>query len=145
MNNQNNQKGGNSEGKDPNSSDYETGYGKPPKHSQFKPGQSGNPKGRKKGQRGLKTELAAALDMAVTAKMNGQTRKATTLSHAMTALALKAAGGDLKAFKLLVDLTLQIFGHEDRGEAGSGLSKTDEALLDRFLNNFDENGEQESD
>ena len=26
--------------------DYEIGYKKPPKHTQFKPGQSGNPKGR---------------------------------------------------------------------------------------------------
>lgn len=26
--------------------DYEVGYGKPPKHAQFKPGKSGNPKGR---------------------------------------------------------------------------------------------------
>jgi hypothetical protein len=31
--------------KDP---DYTVGYGKPPKHSQFKPGKSGNPKGRPK-------------------------------------------------------------------------------------------------
>ena len=144
MSNQKNRKGS-PKRKTSGKGDYETGYGKPPKHSRFKPGQSGNPKGRKKGKRGLKTELAAALDMVVTAKMNGQTRKATTLSHAMTALALKATGGDLKAFKLLVDLTLQIFGYEDRGEAGSALSKTDEALLDRFLKNFDENGEQESD
>lgn len=28
------------------SDDYEVGYRKPPRHSQFKPGQSGNPKGR---------------------------------------------------------------------------------------------------
>lgn len=34
--------------------DYEVGYGKPPKHSQFKPGQSGNPRGRSKGARSLK-------------------------------------------------------------------------------------------
>ena len=27
---------------------YEVGYGKPPKHTQFKKGQSGNPKGRPK-------------------------------------------------------------------------------------------------
>ena len=26
--------------------DYEVGYGKPPKHTQFKRGQSGNPNGR---------------------------------------------------------------------------------------------------
>jgi len=31
--------------------DYEVGYGKPPKHSQFKPGQCGNPSGRPKRRR----------------------------------------------------------------------------------------------
>ena len=30
---------------------YEVGYGKPPKSTQFKPGRSGNPKGRTKGSR----------------------------------------------------------------------------------------------
>jgi len=30
-------------------SDYEIGRGKPPMHTRFKPGQSGNPKGRPKG------------------------------------------------------------------------------------------------
>lgn len=29
--------------------DEDVGYGKPPRRHQFKPGQSGNPKGRKKG------------------------------------------------------------------------------------------------
>jgi len=29
-------------------SDYEVGYKKPPRHSQFKPGNRGNPKGRGK-------------------------------------------------------------------------------------------------
>ncbi len=40
-------------GKDPGafvpSSGYSVGYGKPPKNTRFKPGQSGNPKGRPKG------------------------------------------------------------------------------------------------
>jgi hypothetical protein len=31
--------------------DYLVGYGKPPKHSRFRPGQSGNPRGRPKGSR----------------------------------------------------------------------------------------------
>jgi hypothetical protein len=38
-----------SERKEPNKGDYEIGYGKPPKHTQFVPGQSGN-KGRKRKQ-----------------------------------------------------------------------------------------------
>jgi hypothetical protein len=31
------------------SSDYQVGYGKPPQHTRFRKGQSGNPKGRPKG------------------------------------------------------------------------------------------------
>jgi hypothetical protein len=34
--------------------DDEVGYGKPPKHGQFKPGKSGNPRGRPRGAHGLK-------------------------------------------------------------------------------------------
>jgi hypothetical protein len=37
---------------------YEVGYGKPPKHTRFQKGQSGNPDGRK---RGITTERAKAL------------------------------------------------------------------------------------
>ena len=48
-------------GKDRNGH-YEVGYGKPPVATRWQPGQSGNPKGREKGARGLKTDLAAALN-----------------------------------------------------------------------------------
>lgn len=37
--------------------DYKVGPGKPPKHTRFKPGQSGNPKGRPKGSQNVKTVL----------------------------------------------------------------------------------------
>ena len=36
---------------------YEVGYGKPPVHTQFKPGQSGNPKGRPKGAKNKRPKL----------------------------------------------------------------------------------------
>ena len=41
--------------------EYDVGYKKPPKRTQFKPGQSGNPRGRPKGTKNLKTDLAEAL------------------------------------------------------------------------------------
>jgi hypothetical protein len=41
--------------------EYNVGYRKPPKHAQFRPGQSGNPKGRKKGAKGMKGNPRALL------------------------------------------------------------------------------------
>jgi hypothetical protein len=43
--------------KDNNGDDFEVGYKKPPKHSQFKPGQSGNRKGKPKKNTTLQEEV----------------------------------------------------------------------------------------
>ncbi len=39
--------------------EYEVGYGKPPAHTRFQPGQSGNPMGRPRGAKGMKNRLPA--------------------------------------------------------------------------------------
>jgi hypothetical protein len=41
------------------------GYGRPPVHTRFKPGQSGNPRGRRKGQRNVSTVLAETLNQRI--------------------------------------------------------------------------------
>ncbi len=115
------------------SGDYEVGYGKPPKHTRWTKGQSGNPKGRKKGTRGLKTDLDTALKERLTIQVNGKRRKGTTQAHAMRALALRAASGDMRASKQLTDLVLAIFGPGDRGGEAARLSPLDQQLLDRWL------------
>jgi len=47
------------------SKEYKTGYKKPPQHTQFKPGTSGNPKGRPKGIKNFLTDLENELSQTV--------------------------------------------------------------------------------
>ncbi len=110
-------------------SDYDVGYGKPPKQTRFKPGQSGNPRGKPKGSKGLKTDLREEMAERVTIKENGKRIKITKQRLMIKALAKKAANGDVKAAGQLVSLTIQSFGLEDRRDGKSELSKQDQSLL----------------
>jgi hypothetical protein len=54
---------------------YEVGYGKPPVHSRFKPGRSGNPKGRPKDSKNVTTMLDQFLDERMTVRIGGVEKK----------------------------------------------------------------------
>ena len=62
---------------DKKGADYEVGYGKPPKATQFKKGQSGNPKGKPKGHKNFKTDLKEALDATISVRVDGREKKMT--------------------------------------------------------------------
>jgi hypothetical protein len=55
--------------------DYEVGYGKPPRHTRFELGRSGNPRGRPGGSKNLLTLLNEALSEPVIVVENGRRRK----------------------------------------------------------------------
>lgn len=90
--------------KETSNNDYEVGYGKPPKSTQFAKGQSGNPSGRPKGKRNWATVLNSALEQTVTITDNGGQRKVTKLEAATMQLSNKAAAGDPHAIRLLLQL-----------------------------------------
>jgi hypothetical protein len=54
---------------------YAVGYGRPPLHSRFKPGQSGNPKGRAKGSRNLRTILKQVSNEQIQIREGDRTRR----------------------------------------------------------------------
>ena len=83
---------------------YEIGFCKPPKRAQFKPGQSGNLKGRPKGTLNLATVLERTLREKVIVNKGGKRKTVNKLEAALTQLTDKAASGDLKALQLLTAL-----------------------------------------
>ena len=79
------------------------GRGNPPKHTQFRKGKSGNPKGRPKGSKNLSTYLMEAARDHVTATVDGRIRKISKIQATAMQLATKAAGGDQAAIGKFLD------------------------------------------
>ena len=82
------------------------GYKAPPEHTRWKKGQSGNPNGRAKGQRNLKTDLAAELAEIVQVNEGGAPRRITKQRALLKALTARAIGGDGRATSLLLGLIM---------------------------------------
>jgi hypothetical protein len=82
----------------------EVGYRKPPGATRFKKGSSGNPKGRPKGSLNVETVFIKSLQEKVVINENGQRKKVTKLEAALKQLANKAASGDMRAIRQLLEL-----------------------------------------
>jgi Family of unknown function (DUF5681) len=108
---------------------YTVGYGRPPTHSRFRPGQSGNPAGRRKGVRNLSTDVKRALKVPVKVNEGGRTRAISTQEGALMVLREKALKGDARALDRLLELA-RLFNN-DAGEIGPGqaLCADDQAIL----------------
>ena len=85
-----------------NKRDYEVGRGKPPVHSRFKKGQSGNPRGPR--PKNLPALLIEALNEPVVVTIDGERRKITKREAVVSQLVNKSAGADLRATKMLIDM-----------------------------------------
>jgi hypothetical protein len=80
------------------------GYRRPPVATRFRPGQSGNPRGRPKGARNLSSVVAAALGERVAVNENGRRMRITKLEAAVKQLVNRAASGEARATQLLIQL-----------------------------------------
>ena len=83
------------------------GYANPPKHTQFKKGQSGNPRGRPKEVKAhmpVSRIIRHSLSEEVQGQVNGKTRKMTKLEAIIEVQSAKALKGDTRAAKLVIDL-----------------------------------------
>jgi Family of unknown function (DUF5681) len=81
--------------------DYPVGNCRPPVGSRFKPGQSGNPKGKKKGVTSLRADINEVLREKVAATMNGVTHFMTGQKAMVRAFRAMAIKGNFKAAEFL--------------------------------------------
>src|SRR5438552_8219948 len=89
------------------SNGYEVGYRKPPTHTQFRPGQSGNPAGRRKGVRNLATDVKRMLSTPVKIKEDGRSRTRSTQEAALMVLREKALHGDTRGLERMLTLGMR--------------------------------------
>lgn len=87
------------------------GRGNPPKHTQFPKGKSGNPQGRPKGTKNLRTLVLEAARHPVTVEIGGEQRKISALQATTLQLANKAAKGDAKSMAEFLDWVDEIETH----------------------------------
>lgn len=116
------------------SGEYEVGYGRPPQHSRFKPGQSGNPRGRPKGRQNLKTVLENILDQKVTVTENGRPKVMRKRELMLVSHVNKAVKGDVRALNSIIALMARTgLADVEVEQVEREPAPEDQAILELFL------------
>ena len=112
--------------------DYEVGYSKPPRHTRFTKGQSGNPRGRVPGAKNLKTLLIDALNELVVVTENGGRRTISKGQAIIKQLVNQSAKGDWRAAKLLLDRLDASEGRAEPETSESSFAAADEKVIEQL-------------
>lgn len=107
-----------------------TGYKIPPTHSQFKPGQSGNPKGRPRGRRNTYSVLDDLLNQKIPVTQDGKQTKIDKKTAILLQTVNHSVRGDQRAIQTLLPHMLAIDENKERLAAvREGLSTNDQEIL----------------
>ena len=115
---------------------YDVGYRKPPVHSRFAPGSSGNPKGRSKGAKGFAAELERELAVKITIVENGRRQRVTKSAGMIKSLVAKAIKGDTRACATIQAWRLP---QAKEGEASATDQSIDRMIMEEFAKQVREN------
>lgn len=89
------------------------GYGCPPEHSQFKPGQSGNPSGRAKGSQNFKTLFNKILNEEISLREGSDVKKLSKAEAIVRGVVIGALKGDSRNTAILFRLAEQVGQFQD--------------------------------
>jgi hypothetical protein len=106
--------------------DYLIGFGRPPTGTRFRPGHSGNPKGRPKGARNAASLARDTLERKISVTARGRKRSMSVREAAYGQLAERAISGEIKAFAYL--LSLEAEAHPAESERADPYASPERAL-----------------
>lgn len=109
--------------------DYEVGYCKPPAHTRFRKGQSGNPKGRPKGTQNLATDLAEELGERIRVREGDRERLVSKQRAMVKTLVARALQGDARAGAALLTLITKLLSPHLEEPKDTKLNPTQEETL----------------
>src|SRR3954464_13252669 len=89
------------------------GYCSPPVHSQFKPGESGNPSGRTKGSQNIKTLFNKILSEEISLRDGTDVKRITKAEAVVRGVVVGALKGDARNMALLLRLAEQTGQFQD--------------------------------
>jgi uncharacterized protein DUF5681 len=128
---------------------YKVGYRRPPKNTQFKKGQSGNPNGRPKGQRSIYQEIEREFLRTVTIIMNGRKTQITAIAGLVRQEMSRAFKGDEEAREAISEFLTLLMRMRPQNENADGSPEQeiptgdDDEIIERALSRLRSGGGNE--
>jgi hypothetical protein len=111
------------------------GYKRPPRHTQFQTGRSGNPKGRPHRAKNLETDLVEELADRIPIREGDRRFKVSKQRGLIKALVAKALRGDTRAVAIVVQLIAKVVipNAETNGAPDREIGADDLEIVEHFL------------
>jgi hypothetical protein len=114
---------------------HEVGYGRPPRAHQFKPGESGNPRGRPKGAKSEASILQTRLNQKIEVREGGRVRKIPVLEAIYLRCIDDALKGNVKTASFLFSRYAAVQAGET--QEIDEMSKDEREVLESFASRLE--------